>query len=137
MTISPPNPDTISPPNPDTIPPPNPAGPTEPLEPVVEPVEPAPQPADPPAPVVDGPPVLGVDGAATTRPAPGFLPTGPARLGVESVFVRFIATAGVVGVGTALGAVLSANDVAGWIVGLVVSTVSVVLAAILWRSRRL
>jgi hypothetical protein len=53
------------------------------------------------------------------------------------VFVRVIATAGVIGVGTALGALLIANDVAGWISGLVVSAVSVLLAAVLWRSRRL
>jgi hypothetical protein len=51
--------------------------------------------------------------------------------------VRLIATAGVVGIGTAIGAILGAYDVAGWIVGLVTSGVSVVLAAVLWRSRRL
>jgi protein-S-isoprenylcysteine O-methyltransferase Ste14 len=73
-------------------------------------------------------------GAATDH---GFLPAGPARHEAESVFVRLIATAGVVGIGTLLGALLTANDVAGWIVGLVVSLVSVVLAAILWRSRTL
>jgi hypothetical protein len=42
-----------------------------------------------------------------------------------------------VGVGTALGAILVAADVAGWIGGFVVSLVTVVLAAMLWRSRRL
>jgi len=67
----------------------------------------------------------------------GFLPSSPARRQAESVFVRMIATAGVIGVGTALGALLVANDVAGWISGLVVSAVSVLLAAVLWRSRRL
>ncbi len=51
--------------------------------------------------------------------------------------MRLIATAGVVGIGTAVGAILVANDVAGWIVGLAVSIVSVILAAVLWRSRRL
>jgi hypothetical protein len=53
------------------------------------------------------------------------------------VFVRVIATAGVVAVGTALGAVLVANNVAGWIVGLAVSAVCVLCAAILWRSRQM
>jgi hypothetical protein len=67
----------------------------------------------------------------------GFLSSSPGRREAESVFVRVIATAGVVAVGTALGAVLVANNVAGWIVGLAVAVVSVVLAAILWRSRRL
>ncbi len=67
----------------------------------------------------------------------GFLPTRPGRLRIESVFVRLIATAGVIGIGTAVGAILVANDVAGWITGLAVSTLSVILAAVLWRSRRL
>ena len=74
--------------------------------------------------------------AARDSPS-GFLPSSPARRQAESVFVRVIATAGVIGVGTALGALLVANDVAGWISGLVVSAVSVLLAAVLWRSRRL
>jgi hypothetical protein len=42
-----------------------------------------------------------------------------------------------VGVGTAIGAILVAADVAGWVTGLVVSIVTVALAAMLWRSRRL
>lgn len=67
----------------------------------------------------------------------GFLPSRPGRMAAESLLVRLVATAGVVGIGTALGAVLVANDVAGWIVGLVVSIVAVFLAAVLWRSRRL
>jgi hypothetical protein len=67
----------------------------------------------------------------------GFLPTRPARFGSESVLVRVIATIGVVAIGTVVGAVLVANSVAGWITGLVVASVSVALAAVLWRSRRL
>jgi hypothetical protein len=67
----------------------------------------------------------------------GFLPATPPRARAESVAVRLIATAGVVGIGTAIGAIMGAYDVAGWIVGLVASAVSVVLAAVLWRSRRL
>ena len=74
---------------------------------------------------------------ASADVAPGFLSSQPARIGFESVLVRLIATAGVVGIGTAVGAILVANDVAGWIDGLVVSAVSVILAAVLWRSRRL
>jgi hypothetical protein len=53
------------------------------------------------------------------------------------VFVRVVATLGIVAVGTALAAVLDSANVAGWITGLVVSTLSVVLAAVLWRSRLL
>jgi hypothetical protein len=67
----------------------------------------------------------------------GFLPASPPRASIESVVVRLIATAGVVGIGTALGALLSTGDVGGWIIALVVSLVSVVLAGTLWRSRRL
>jgi hypothetical protein len=67
----------------------------------------------------------------------GFLPSRPERLGSESVLVRLVATIGVVAIGTALGAILVANDIAGWITGLAVSAVSVALAAVLWRSRRL
>jgi hypothetical protein len=54
---------------------------------------------------------------------------------VESVFVRIVATLGIVAVGTAVAAILDSASVAGWITGLVVSTISVVLAAVLWRSR--
>ena len=68
---------------------------------------------------------------------PGFLPASPPRAGIESVVVRLVATAGVVGIGTALGAILSSSGVTGWIIGLAVSAVCVVLAALLWRSRRL
>jgi hypothetical protein len=67
----------------------------------------------------------------------GFLPASPARAKAESVAVRFIATGGVVGIGTAIGAIMSSGGAAGWIIALVVSLVSVVLAALLWRSRRL
>jgi hypothetical protein len=44
-------------------------------------------------------------------------------------------TLGVIGVGTALAAILGTQEVAAWIVGLVVSTLSVVLAAVLWTRR--
>ncbi|HUJ64716.1 MAG TPA: hypothetical protein VLX59_04195 [Acidimicrobiales bacterium] len=68
---------------------------------------------------------------------PGFLPASPPRASLESAVVRLVATAGVVGIGTALGAILASSGVAGWIIGLAVSVVCVVLAALLWRSRRL
>jgi hypothetical protein len=67
----------------------------------------------------------------------GFLPSQPDRAGAESLLVRSVATAGVVGIGTAIGALLSTQNIAGWIVALVVSLVTVLLAAVLWRSRRL
>ncbi len=76
------------------------------------------------------------EGTATAR-EPGFLPSEPGRRQGESALVRIVATAGIVGIGTALGAILDAGDLAGWIVGLVVALVSVLLAAVLWRSRTL
>jgi hypothetical protein len=76
---------------------------------------------------------------ATAAPAAnvGFLPSQPARAAAESILVRVVATAGVIGIGTAVGAILSAQNFAGWTVSLVVSILCVTLAAILWRSRRL
>jgi hypothetical protein len=59
------------------------------------------------------------------------------RTGIERGAMRAVATFGVVGIGVVLGAVLVGQDVAGWIVGLVVSVVSIVLAALLWSSRQL
>jgi tetrahydromethanopterin S-methyltransferase subunit F len=84
-----------------------------------------------------------VDGGShdpTTGDTPdtgGFLSEQPERRTVESVFARLVATAGIVGIGAALSAILIAADVAGWITGLVVSIVTLALAAMLWRSRRL
>jgi len=65
------------------------------------------------------------------------LPERRGRPPLESAFVRTIATGGVIGIGVALGAILGSQDVAGWIVGLVIAIVSVVLSAILWSSQRL
>jgi protein-S-isoprenylcysteine O-methyltransferase Ste14 len=59
------------------------------------------------------------------------------RFAVERVLVRLVATAGIVGVGVLLGAVLGSSNVQGWIMGLVVAIVSVVLSALLWSSRQL
>jgi hypothetical protein len=62
----------------------------------------------------------------------------PARKGrgvLERTFVRVIATGGIVAIGVAIAAIMSSSNSAGWIIGLVVSLVSVVLAAVLWSSR--
>lgn len=56
---------------------------------------------------------------------------------VERGFVRLVATGGIIGVAVLLGAALGSQDVAGWIIGLVVGLASVVLAAVLWSSRQL
>ena len=65
------------------------------------------------------------------------IPARSKRLGVESFLMRVIATVGIGAIGVLLGAILVAQDVQGWIVGLVVSLVSVLLAGVLWSSRRL
>lgn len=59
------------------------------------------------------------------------------RTKVERGLMRLIATGGIVGIAVALGAVLVGQDVAGWIVGLVIGLASVILAALLWSSRQL
>ncbi len=64
-----------------------------------------------------------------------FLPARGGRRGIESFFMRVVATGGIVGIGTALAAILGTQNVDAWIVGLVVAVVTVVLAAILWSSR--
>jgi hypothetical protein len=57
------------------------------------------------------------------------------RRAFESVFTRLVSTLGIVGIGTALAAILGSQDVEAWIVGLVVSMLAVLLAAIVWSSR--
>jgi hypothetical protein len=59
------------------------------------------------------------------------------RLGVERILVRLISTLGIVGIGVLLGAILVSSKVQGWITGLVVAGVTVILSALLWSSRQL
>jgi uncharacterized membrane protein len=59
------------------------------------------------------------------------------RTKVERASMRVLATGGIIGIDVILGAVLVSQDVAGWIVGLVVGLTSVILAALLWSSRQL
>jgi len=70
--------------------------------------------------------------------APNMLPGRERRRSsFERVVVRVIATAGVVGIGVAIAAILASSNTQGWIIGLVVGLVSVVLSAVLWSSRQL
>ena len=55
---------------------------------------------------------------------------------LERVFVRIIATCGIVGIGVVIAAIMTSSNSEGWLIGLVVSVVSVVLAAVLWSSRQ-
>jgi hypothetical protein len=55
--------------------------------------------------------------------------------GLGSAFSRIVATGGIIGAGTAAAAIMGSQDVAYWIIGIVVSGLSVLLAAIVWSSR--
>jgi hypothetical protein len=57
------------------------------------------------------------------------------RLAFETAFQRLVATVGVIGVGVAIAAILGSQNVAGWIIGLVVSIESVVLTGLVWSPR--
>lgn len=59
------------------------------------------------------------------------------RTKAERALMRLVATGGIVGIAVALGAILVGQSVAGWIVGLVIGLVTVILAALLWSSRQL
>jgi hypothetical protein len=59
------------------------------------------------------------------------------RSRLERLLVRLIATCGIVGIGVAIAAIMVSSKSQGWVIGLAVSIVSVVLAAILWSSRQL
>lgn len=90
------------------------------------------------------PPAAGTEAGRTGRgPAPGqdqprtMLPARSRRSAAEAVFMRLIATAGIVGICVAIAAIMGSSDAQGWIIGLVVSLISVILAGVLWSSRRL
>jgi len=65
------------------------------------------------------------------------IPGRARRSFVETLLMRFVATAGIIGIGVAIGAIMHSQKSQGWLIGLVVSGVSVILAALLWSSRRL
>jgi hypothetical protein len=71
-------------------------------------------------------------------PSSNMLPQRERRRSVfERLIVRLIATCGIVGIGVAIGAIMVSSNSQGWIVGLVVSIVTVILAGLLWSSRML
>jgi uncharacterized membrane protein len=77
------------------------------------------------------------EGGARERPE-GMVPARERRRSkVERGLMRVVATGGIVGIAVLLGAVLVGQDVAGWIVGLVIGLTTVILAALLWSSRQL
>ena len=89
-------------------------------------------PADPFAPATAAPAQPGRVESPNMLPA-RFVRRSP----VERILVRLIATCGIVGIGVAIAAIMVHSKSQGWLVGLVVAIVSVVLSAILWSSRQL
>jgi hypothetical protein len=82
-------------------------------------------------------PSTGRQAGASDRPGNMLPGRSRRRFGVERLLVRLVATCGIIAIGVALGAILVSSKVQGWITGLVVAVVSVVLAAMLWSSRQL
>jgi type IV secretory pathway VirB2 component (pilin) len=65
------------------------------------------------------------------------IPRRDRRLPLEGPLMRLVATIGIVAIGVVIGAIMTSQHSQGWVIGLVVAVVSVVLAAVLWSSRRL
>jgi tetrahydromethanopterin S-methyltransferase subunit F len=65
---------------------------------------------------------------------PGGPPQRGPRSAIERGLGRLVATAGIIGIGAGLGALLASNKVQGWITGLVIAVVSIVLVTLLRRS---
>ena len=65
------------------------------------------------------------------------IPNRRQRLPLEAPLMRIVATAGIVAIGVVIAAIMGSQDSQAWLIGLVVSAVSLTLAALLWSSRRL
>lgn len=65
------------------------------------------------------------------------IPSRRQRLPLEARLMRLVATAGIVAIGVAVAAIMGSQDSQGWLIDLVVSILSLLLAALLWSSRRL
>lgn len=76
--------------------------------------------------------------STTDEPPQGMIPArARRRTSFERGSMRVLATGGIIGLATLLGAILVSQEVAGWIVGLAIGLTSVILAALLWSSRQL
>jgi hypothetical protein len=107
--------------------------------------QPAPAPAETPVPTPEqaeptpGGPEPAATPAPATAPSPAAAPSRRAArrpAGGDDLAMRLVATAGIVGIGVALGAILVGQNVAGWICGLVVTLTAMVLMAVVWGPRR-
>ena len=113
------------------------APPGDPDEPLVAPASASASDADPPA--GSEPLVRQADpGPVQRRGGRNMLPERDRRrTAPERFLVRLIATGGIIGIGVVIGAIMTSSHSQGWLIGVVVSGVSVLLAAILWSSRQL
>jgi hypothetical protein len=64
------------------------------------------------------------------------IPSRRRRLPLEAPPMRGVASAGIVGIAVTIAAIMSSQGFSGWLIGLVVSIVSLVLAAVLGSSRQ-
>jgi hypothetical protein len=67
----------------------------------------------------------------TAEQAGVMIPARRKRLPLEAALMRVVAAGGIVGIGVAIAAIMTSPHSKGWVIGLVVSIVSVVLAALL------
>jgi hypothetical protein len=65
------------------------------------------------------------------------IPSRRKRLPLEAPLMRTVATAGIVAIAVVVAAIMGSQGAQEWLIGLVASIVSLVLAALLWSSRRL
>jgi hypothetical protein len=65
------------------------------------------------------------------------IPNRRKRLPLEAPLMRAVASAGIVGIAVAIAAIMGSQGSEAWLIGLVVSIASLLLAAVLWSSRRL
>jgi hypothetical protein len=84
-----------------------------------------------------GPTTSGSAAGPRTRDGNMLPARGRRQFGFERILVRIVATCGVIAIGVVIAAIMTSSHSQGWIIGLVVSTVSVLLSAVLWSSKQL
>jgi|SRR5450755_2917526 hypothetical protein len=84
-----------------------------------------------------GPTTSGAAAGPRTRDGNMLPARGRRQFGFERILVRIVATCGVIAIGVVIAAIMTSSHSQGWIIGLVVSAVSVLLSAVLWSSKQL
>jgi hypothetical protein len=57
------------------------------------------------------------------------------RFAFEGLLLRLVATCGVIAIGIAIAAIMHSSGSQGWLIGLIVATVSVVMSGVIWSGR--